>query len=90
MKNPCNVKILYSVLMALSLVLFAYAYMCPQKTSDIPYSSHAVEKLLEKRCALLDSYAQKALEVPAENVFTFSDMPSDLVIYRYDNSHLTA
>ena len=90
MKNPRNGKILYSVLMALSLVLFAYAYMCPQKTSDIPYPAHAVEKLLEKRCALLDSYARKAMEVPAENVFRFSDMPSDLVIYRYDNSHLAA
>ncbi len=90
MNSRRNSRIIYTVLMALSLVLLAYSYLCPRQTSGLSYYTRNIERNLEKRCSLLDEYAYKALDAPAEELFNFSKMPSDFILYRYDNNHLSS
>jgi len=90
MNRRGNSRLLYVVLMALSLVLLAYSYLCPRQISGLSYYTQNIERSLEKRCALLDAYAGKALDASTEELFNFSKMPSDFILYRYDNNHLSS
>ncbi len=90
MKNRHDGRILYSILMALSLVLFVYAYLCPRQSSNLLGRTKDMETVLEKRCAMLDDYARKAMDMSAQELFCMQDVPSDFILYRYDDYHLSS
>lgn len=66
-----------AVLMLLSVLI------SPQGTS-LDGTAARVERELNKRQQLLESFANKALETPVNSWLSFENFPQDMVIYRYN------
>ena len=57
-------------------------------TTDLKSEAEKLENSLQNRELLLDEYAFKALEMPADQWLEMPDLPGDMVIYRYHSDTL--
>ncbi len=51
--------------------------------SDISSVAQSLQKKLQQREAVLDEFAFRALDIPSDEWIMLSDLPKDMVIYRY-------
>ena len=73
---------LTSILWILALCCFLLSFFQFNPTSE-DRRARKVENLLHKREKVLQSYVDKAFEVPADEWIRFENFPEDMVLYRY-------
>ena len=77
-------------LLVASLVMLLYSMTFPQHEGDAVAEAVKLEKSIDKRLEKLEKVALSALDSSEESLFKNKDIPSDFVLYRYENSHLTS
>ena len=75
-------------LLALSVVFLFFAVLAVGAPGDTGSAASRLERRLERRMAVLDGYARQALEEDADEWLDLSELPSDMVVYRYVNDTL--
>lgn len=71
-----------SILWTIALCSFLMSFIQPDPSSSGKRAAK-VEKMLHKREKVLQSYVDRAFEVPAEEWLRFENFPEDMVLYRY-------
>ena len=77
-------------LVALSVVFLFFAVLAVGNPGDTASAASRLERKLEKRMKALDGYARQALEDDADRWLDMSELPPDMVVYRYVNDTLKA
>ena len=77
-------------LLVASLVMLLYSMTFPQQEGDAVAEAVKLEKAIDKRIEKLEKVALSALDSSEESLFQNGKIPSDFVLYRYENSHLTS
>ena len=72
-------------LLALSVVFLFFAVLVVGSPGDTDSAANRLERILEKRMKILDGYARQALDedADADRWLDLSELPQDMVIYRY-------
>ena len=70
-------------LLSLSVVFLFFAVLVVGNPGDTDSAASRLERRLEKRMGILDGYARQALADGADKWLDLSELPSDMVIYRY-------
>ncbi len=70
-------------LMGAALLLLVASHFIGSMKVDTDIASSRVAKVVSKRLAVLEDYAQEALATPSGEWMSFPKMPHDMVIYRY-------
>ena len=73
---------LTSILWTMAICCFLLSFFQFSPTSE-DRRAQKVEKLLHKREKVLQSYVDKAFEVPADEWIRYEKFPEDMVLYRY-------
>ncbi|MBO7561997.1 MAG: HAMP domain-containing histidine kinase [Bacteroidales bacterium] len=68
---------------ALSAVCLLLSLAGRDRFSDLSSTASSLQKKLQQRESLLDDYAFKALDAPADKWLELKELPEDMVIYRY-------
>lgn len=88
-KKFSRTEIISQVLFVLAIILVAISVLFNgtyrQNQEQV---SKKMSARVEKRLAVLDKYAERALNTPVDEFLLFEDLPSDMVIYRYVNDSL--
>ena len=74
---------LAAALLAVGVVVFISSLQVTQSAGDTSRAARRVERMLQRRLALLDTYADKALSQPVSQWLELDGLPGDFVIYRY-------
>ena len=74
---------LAAALLAVGVAVFISSLQVTQSAGDTSRAARRVERMLQRRLALLDTYADKALSQPASQWLELDGLPGDFVIYRY-------
>ena len=77
-------------LLVASLGMLLYSMTFPQQEGDAVAEADKLERAIDKRIEKLEKIAIHSLESSEESLFQNSKIPSDFVLYRYENSHLTS
>ena len=77
---------LFFFLLALVLFLFSHAGATPDK--DVKRIGQRLERSVQDRVRQLDQYLIRVQEADADGLMAFSDIPDDMVIYKYVNDSL--
>lgn len=84
MKRKYDIRQSASVLlMAISLLLLAASMMVNRGPLNTDKAAARLERSVERRLALLEEYADEAMEADAGRLLSFRKFPDDMVIYRY-------
>ena len=84
MKLPKNITEWFAAaLLAAGAVLFISSLRVTQASGDTSSAARRVERMANRRIALLDSYIDKALTQDPSQWLKLDGLPSDFVIYRY-------
>jgi two-component system nitrogen regulation sensor histidine kinase NtrY len=68
-----------------ALLLYALSFVVKPDSVNYGRAASRVENQLHKRQKILDHYAQKAIEIPADQWISFQNFPEDMVLYRYNS-----
>ena len=74
--------------LSVALALMAASLLTNQRNPDTESTARDLGRRVEKRLAILDGYAQKALEADPEAWLRLEDLPEDMVVYRYHEDTL--
>ena len=74
--------------LSVALVLMVASLLSNQSNPDIASAARDLGRRVERRVALLESYASKALETDPEDWLRLEDLPEDMVVYRYGEDTL--
>ena len=85
-----NRKSLNIALLAVSIILLFISISFPQKIGDASKEAIRLEKAIEKRLSLLDEWVEKSTQLSDEDLFLGQDIPSDFILYRYQEGYLVA
>ena len=77
---------LFFFLLSLVLFLFSHAGATPDK--DVKRIGERLERNVKARVRLLDQYLLRVQEADSDELMAFSDVPDDMVIYKYVNDSL--
>ena len=69
--------------LSVALVLMVASLLANQSNPDTASTARDLGRRVEKRLAILESYAQKALAADPEAWLRLEDLPEDMVVYRY-------
>lgn len=67
----------------LALILFMFSLIINSSSSNADNAARRVERKLEKRMKILDTYIREALDSDHSQWLVLDDLPEDMVIYRY-------
>ncbi|MBR5183732.1 MAG: hypothetical protein IKW15_04605, partial [Bacteroidales bacterium] len=73
-----------AVLFGLAVLLAVLSYFVVPSGIEIQKEAVKLEKRVHGRQQVLQGYVQRALEIPVDEWMRFDDLPSDMVIYRYN------
>lgn len=79
-----SLKKLCFVFGAIAVALFLLSFIVSNSEVRIRREARKVERKIERRQKVIDSYAKKAMEVPANEWLQFEDFPDDMVLYKYN------
>ena len=73
-----------AVFFVAALLCMLVSYIVVPDGEDIARVAQKLEKQIHSRQEILQTYVDRALETPADEWLRFSDIPNDMVIYRYN------
>ena len=74
--------------LSVALVLMAASLLTNQSNPDTASTARELGVRVEKRLAILENYAQKALAADPQAWLRLEDLPEDMVVYRYNEDTL--
>ena len=89
MSKPLRIRFWSGVaVLSAALVLLVVSFLTNQSNPDTAATAGELGRRVEQRLAILDGYADRALQADPEAWLRLEDLPEDMVVYRYHEDTL--
>ncbi len=68
----------------ITILLFSLSYVITPAANNLERETKRLEHNVQKRQAILEEFAQQAMDTPIEEWLNMPDLPSDMVVYKYN------